>query len=153
MVSTPNTQTGVLCPQCSSPLPYPIVDQSFHIDGQEYRSWWGYCFHCRKGFIAIQLRGLAAGWLLYKYLTYRLINNVPVADGQWIMVTPLLETAAKPVIAPAPPVIQTGPGGDFTNQTDDKKLLAILEKANHTLSDLSKVISEIIGAFRGTRHC
>jgi len=137
------TQAGVICPQCCKPLPYPLLYPQYRAEGRDYRTYQGYCFACRRGFIAVQFAGLSGAWILHKYLPYTLQNNIPFCDGQWATV---IEPPPLPQ-AETPPVM-TGPGGDFQNgytpSADMPKLLvgmaAVLDQLKDAAIEMAKAI-------------
>jgi len=145
MVSMPKqTQTGVVCPRCCRPLPYPILRPAYCAEGRIFRAYQGYCFECDRGFIVVQFAGLAGGWVLHKYLAYALQNNIPFCDGRWVTVIELPPLQQ----AEAPPVM-TGPGGDFqTGYTPPAELPKFLTGLAKVLVQLTDAVCDMAKAIQ-----
>ncbi len=136
---------GAVCPSCFRPLPYPHVHPEYSADGHTFRMVQGWCFNCHRGAIIIQFRGMAGKWHIHKFTAYDIADNIPIAldGGQWTVLCDL-----PPAQQPTPPVVQTGPGGEYIKRiTEDDlnkeiyllaKLAGIMDSCKSILTDLIK---------------
>ncbi|MCE5184553.1 MAG: hypothetical protein LLF76_00310 [Planctomycetaceae bacterium] len=115
---------GIVCPHCCKPTRYfllfgPAPDEY----GRTIRSYIGYCDRCHSEFEVTQFQ-VGQLWPMHRC---RL-------DGQeWKVIQPL----------PEPPLVQTGPGGDFSRAYSTEQLEAIVEKATKCLVDCGKIIATV----------
>lgn len=130
----------VVCPNCFHPMEFPNLYGPAAYDGHCLRTYLGWCFRCNKGFQAIQYHDAASGrWIIHKYQGYMLRNNVPVHDDQWIMLNRL------PEMTPAePPLVQTGPGGEYVKQITGEQLDIAIQQTALLLNKIGHLICELM---------
>ena len=141
--NTTVTDRDCICPVCFKPINPAVMEQDLlSADGIRRRSYSVWCPECSRGgqgYIVIQFYN-GGRWRIEKYIP---IRPLYVYDGDWQQVQPpMADNAAEPA-----PVIQTGPGGDFTAKTTDQKLAAALESYNHLIEQLAScggVIRDIL---------
>ncbi len=137
------TVDGCVCPQCYRPLKAPsVADGGTNRYGVRVRDYNGFCFHCRRGCVVVQFKQ-DGKWLIHSFRPLRYESGKFVGfEPDWVEVTPL----------PEPPVVMTGPGGDFVKVPDpdyDPAFSAIqgaagfLRQATNAIGELLKIIEKL----------
>jgi hypothetical protein len=137
------TVKDAVCPECYKPLVAPtVMDEQRHASGNTIRSYFGWCFDCNQGFAATQFFNAdLRRWVLCQYQRYALLGTVQIIDPQPRQVCPM----------PAVPVVQTGPGGDFTQATMDKDLAASVTTAVGVMHKVATILKELKQTLEGLK--
>jgi len=123
---------GVVCPNCFMPMKFYTLYGPGESAGVPVRSYLGHCLRCGKTTEVQQFESMGV-WLIHQWR---------LADGEWVQVQSL----------PEPPVVQTGPGGDFVCTLSDDQLKGMLVKATETLNKLGHVVADILGILRERKN-
>jgi hypothetical protein len=132
----PRTVADVVCPFCFKPLPFPAVYSETSGPYGIRRGYQGWCPCCDRGAVVIQYSD-AGRWKIEKI---KEIKFIPTPAKDWTIIA---APEAAATIAPVPtewgsdPILITGPGGDFTNQTTDAQIAQAIETYNYIKSQLA----------------
>ncbi len=127
---------GVVCPECYKPIiaPFMAPDSVLESSPVKRRSYNGWCCHCDKSFLVLQFLTSDGRWVIEKFAK---MKAVYVFDGDWVDVH-------KPLIKQSPaPLIQTGPGGDYSKPTSGDQVNATIQQAKDVLIKAVGVIGEV----------
>ncbi len=69
---------GAVCPECMKSLPGVSMTT-----GAERRRYFCFCTRCNRGFEVEQVYRYER-WMIARYQPYSIVNDEPVADGDWI---------------------------------------------------------------------
>ena len=139
------TVEGAVCPQCFKPLKAPSItpggDDPY---GRRTRSYAGFCFDCRTGCRVVQFER-DGRWAINSYQPHRYENGAFIGVGDWIVVNPL----------PEPPLLTTGPGGDYTKHYTeddiDRAIEQLLDGAWRMLTNTAETLGGILKFVREKR--
>lgn len=98
---------GAICPACLQPA-HACVFRETNEQGRQIRAYMSWCWGCDKGFEVEQFR-LAGIWHIHRYRLYQAGAQKTLGDWQNVLDLPA---------AAAVPLVQFGPGGDFTEGYD-----------------------------------
>lgn len=150
--------SGVVCPHCFKLL------ERFHLFGPEpneyglnRRAYLGYCQHCNQSAEVQQ----------YEYGKVWCIHCFRLTGAQdWTTVNPLPDPAPRvytgseikntftqtPNQTPPPPVIKTGPGGDYTQDISDEQLESMLKQATEIFNKMGKLLLDLVDVIRAKKN-
>ena len=107
------TVADAVCPVCFELLTVPSflpIDHTRYTP--ELRRYFGWCFGCKRGFCVIQFKR-GDRWVIHKYQAYVQTGKEKTEHkplGPWKILNEL----------PDPPLVLTGPGGDFDTEMQIK---------------------------------
>jgi hypothetical protein len=142
------TDYDCICPVCFKQVDPKCMEQGMlSADGIRRRSYSTWCPECSaggQGYIVIQYYH-GGRWHIEKYIQ---IQPLYIYHGKWQHVQEAMPQQQPEAQAPGfPPVVQTGPGGDFINTTTDADLSKALESYTNLITQLSTcghLISDIL---------
>lgn len=127
-ISMPIGQFSIVCPKCLVHLKKEeclVQDEKEDGYNRTIRTYYGWHLKCNTGCQVIQFKQDGI-WLIHKFRLYTLTDE-KVRYGDWIIGNPL----------PNPPLVMTGPGGDFTASRDEE----IIGAMDATLTSLKAMTS------------
>lgn len=120
------------CPRCERLLSAPnITPQSDRYD-RNIRKCSGWCEDCEAGYQMIQFEYYGR-WNTSEYLIYHYVDGKSVPYGGWNKVVDL----------PNPPLVVTGPGGEYDKLMSLKEMEALLDKQGQQAMG---IIQQLVGA-------
>ena len=156
MMLPPNTAESfqftddVVCACCHKPInAFSLFGPKIGPDGINHRMYLGYCSECDKAFEVEQFQN--GRWRIHRY---------KIEDGQWIILQPLPTAdsplpnveACPPMPSVKPPLIKTGPGGNFTNEISEAELESLLQQATTVQASLGKFLMQLVDIIRAKKR-
>ena len=134
-----DVMAGVVCPACYKKLiAASIVGGGFDKRYQScVRTYFGWCFECSHGYEVIQFEK-DGNWLIHKYMDYTINAQTHHSrpSGKWQVLCSL----------PEPPLVMTGPGGDYVKPMNIKptKLDVEIEKTLRSIIEIFQKTSNAL---------
>ena len=125
----------IICPRCYKPLSgYSMRDRGQDRYARELRCYMGWCTHCNLGSEVVQFLS-GDRWTLHKWRYYAHIGLKNSPSTAWQVVTKL----------PDPPVVVTGPGGDY-DKAYDPETIELVKTVLHALKGCAKTVENLLKA-------
>jgi hypothetical protein len=133
----------IVCPICFKSVEPSQSEGDFLADGVRRRSYSAWCPQCSlsgQGYIVIQFYH-GGRWRIEKFIP---VKPLFIFSGDWQHIQDPIPQQAE---AQAAPVLQFGPGGDFSDATTDEQLTSAIETCKSLLTQLAdcgRLINDIL---------
>jgi hypothetical protein len=134
-----NTVPDVVCPICFKPLTCPaIVNDNTDRYGRRLRTYFGWCFECGVGNNVIQFYRYGR-WIIHKYKhAHEKGPGRYKFDDYWTQLNEM----------PEPPLLLTGPGGDYDSPIDRDLIADSLEMVQSTITKMGQLVDTLLEKIR-----